>query len=800
MKKIIPFFLLYILLSVCLKAQIITTVAGGGSALADGVPATTAKLQHPCCISLDGSDNLYFGTLLTTPEIKMIDAAGIIHTVAGTGVPGFSGDGGPATLAQIQYPTAAVDPAGNIYIADRYNYRIRRVDAITKIITTVAGTGVGTSTGDGGQATAATLEPYGVCIDGSGNLYCVDSATMIRKIDPLGIITTIAGSKTAGFSGDGGPATAAKMAMNGSMCFDATFSNLYVDCDTRVRRINISTGTITTFAGNGSPFYSGDGIAATAAEILVSYGICMDNSGNMFIADDGNERVRKVDIPGIIYTVAGIGVAAFSGDGGTATAAAINSPAGVATDRCGNLFIADAANDRIRKVHSGTYVTPTISISATPGSTVCTGTSVTYTATVSNGGSTPTYQWYKNGTVVSTGSNYTYTPTNNDSVRCVLTSSNPCVTATTAYSNTITMTVNTVVTPGISITAAPAGAVCAGTYVTYTATTTGGGASPGHVWYVNGAVAGTGGSYGYTPTHADSIRAVLTSSDACASPASAYSNRIIMTVNPVAVPTVTANVSPNDTVCESAMVTFSTAITGASVSTPGYQWYKNGAVVGTGSVYSYTPATNDSVRVVVTGSTPCISGVTAFSNSVHMRVEPNVVAGIFLAGSTSAAPIGSNVLIAASLTNVMSGYVIRWMNKGVLFATTTTNVLNYTKGPDTDTITATVTPTGSYGCYNAATSGKYVVRALPRGVGVASIGQLPITVYPNPAGDVVYVDGLQSAATFRLLDVVGRVVKDGALDAGLNSLPVDGLASGVYVLEVSDAVTGKRMTSRVVKQ
>ncbi|MGH2768211.1 MAG: hypothetical protein ACRDIF_04545, partial [Actinomycetota bacterium] len=224
-------------------------------------------------------------------------ASGFISTVAGTGSSGYSGDGGPAASARMKGPrTLAVDSEGNIFIADTMNHRIRKVDS-SGIITTVAGTGSAGYSGDGGPATKARLYwPHDVAVDASGNLYIADSANqVIRKVDPSGIITTVAGTGSAGYSGDGGPATGAKLNEPRGGAVDAA-GNIYISDrrNHRIRKVD-SSGIITTVAGTGSAGYGGDGGPATAAKLDGARGVGLDGSGNIYIADTGNHRIRRVE-------------------------------------------------------------------------------------------------------------------------------------------------------------------------------------------------------------------------------------------------------------------------------------------------------------------------------------------------------------------------------------------------------------------------------------------------------------------------------------------------------------------------
>ena len=294
------------------------------------------------------------GFLLFFNSLVWAQGPGTITTFAGTGQGGFSGDGGPATLAKLGRPAAVFgDLAGNTYIADAHNHRIRKVDA-SGIITTVAGNGTAGYSGDGGLATQASLNlPYGISVDNLGNIYIADQLNhRIRKVDTSGIITTVAGNGTAGYSGDGGPATAAGLNQPWDVYVDGSGEVYVADrLNHRIRKVDTS-GIITTVAGNGTAGYSGDGVAATAASLKSPLGLLVDAQGILFIADDNNQRIRKVDLSGIITTVAGNDSRGYSGDGMLSTETSLNSPHDVYVDQVGNIFIADTDNDRIRKVAS----------------------------------------------------------------------------------------------------------------------------------------------------------------------------------------------------------------------------------------------------------------------------------------------------------------------------------------------------------------------------------------------------------------------------------------------------------------
>lgn len=349
---------------------IITTIAGGGPCciLGDGGPATGTRLGGPAKVALDAAGNLYIVEYYNNRIRKVAAATGIITTVAGNGTAGFSGDGGPATAAQFNGSQGlAVDAAGNIYVADRYNDRVRKVTAATGIITTVAGSIRGFY-GDGGPASAALLNhPVSLALDQSGNLYIADGHnSRIRKVDAAtGIITTVVGSSLTTYSGEGGPATSAGLGFPVDVTFDAS-GNLYLaDFDTeRIQKVDATTGIITTIAGSGFAGFTGDGGIGPAAEFHGADAVAVDSTGNVYIADFFNHRIRRLTPPTIptwtMSTVAGSGTAGLSGDNASATSAAMNAPAGVAVDLTGNVYLADTVNGRIRKISAATGVITTV--------------------------------------------------------------------------------------------------------------------------------------------------------------------------------------------------------------------------------------------------------------------------------------------------------------------------------------------------------------------------------------------------------------------------------------------------------
>lgn len=317
------------------------------------------SLMSPAAIVFDSQGNLYFAEP-GNHVVRKFSAAGSLSIVAGNGVQGFAGDGGAATAAELDSPQGlALDAAGDLFIADTHNHRVREVAAATGTIFTVAGTGAAGFSGDGGAAQAAALNrPTALALDAAGDLYVADTGNhRVRRIAAgSGVITAVAGNGTQGFAGDGGPAVAAAIDSPGGLAVDAA-GNLFI-ADTRngrVREVNALTGVVTTVAGTGGAggniqSFSGDGGASAAAGLALPRGLALDTSGNLYIADSANHRVRRISASGVIATVAGQGTEGFAGDGAPAIAANLDSPQSVALSPGGLLTMSDTANQRIRQL------------------------------------------------------------------------------------------------------------------------------------------------------------------------------------------------------------------------------------------------------------------------------------------------------------------------------------------------------------------------------------------------------------------------------------------------------------------
>ncbi len=340
----------------------ISTVAGTGFQfpLGDGGLAVNATLYGPTGLAIAPDGSLIISDTINY-RIRKVAPNGIITTIAGNGFGGYSGDGGPATATGLYFPAGiAADTAGNVFIADLGNQRIRKV-AANGTISTVAGTGNPGSSGDGGPAVNAELNsPAAVAVSSTGDVYVSDDSSRIRRVDSTGTISTFAGTGVDGFSGDGGLAVNAELELATAMVFDSTGTFYFADSfNGRIRTV-APNGIINTIVGNGIIAYSGDGGPALGAQLGQPFGVALGPDGSIYVASTYNHTVRKVSTSGIISTFAGSGYSGFSGDSGPAAAATLNQPNSIAIDGSGNIFISDSQNFRVRRVDAITGVITTV--------------------------------------------------------------------------------------------------------------------------------------------------------------------------------------------------------------------------------------------------------------------------------------------------------------------------------------------------------------------------------------------------------------------------------------------------------
>jgi Bacterial Ig-like domain (group 3) len=354
-------------------AETIITAVGIGAPgyEGDNGPASAAELDGPSGMAFDSAGDLFFTDNFNNVVREVVKATGDVITVAGNGLAGYSGDGGPATAAELYGPDGvAVDSAGDLFIADAKNNVVREVVQATGDIITVAGDGTAGYSGDNGLATAAELNnPRTVAVDSVGDLFIADRGnSVIREVvKATGDIITVAGTGTAGYSGDNGPATGAELNHPFYVALDSAGDLFIADTgNNRIREVIKSSGDIITFAGNGTAAANGDGGPATAAGVGDPHGLAFDAAGDLFIAEQSYNVVREVvKATGDVITVAGNGLAGYSGDGGPATAAELDNPYRVAVDSAGDLFIADGYNQVIREVTPGVTVTISTKYAAT---------------------------------------------------------------------------------------------------------------------------------------------------------------------------------------------------------------------------------------------------------------------------------------------------------------------------------------------------------------------------------------------------------------------------------------------------
>jgi hypothetical protein len=565
--------------------------------------------------------------------------AQMITTVGGTGIFGYNGDGGIATSAQFSFGIKiTVDGSGNIYLADMDNHRIRKIDVNTRIISTIVGNGIPGFSGDGGLASSAQItQPIECAFDSNGNLYILEGFR-IRRVDATtGIITTIAGTGTSGNTGDGGLATSANINYSGGLAIDAS-GNLYFSTPSSIRKVNISTNIITTVAGNGTVGFSGDGGPAISAQFNNVIDLDIDNNGNLFILDNLNSRVRKVDAAGIISTVAGNGVRlVYAGDGGIATSASLYNPIGISVDANNNFYIGD--NYHIRQVNTATGI---ISSVAGTGSMNFSGDGGPATSAGVYGGST---DFDNNGNM--------YVP-DGPRIRKVFS----CFQTSSYSMNAQSLCLNATAQP-----------------ITFTVTGTG---SINYQWYSNTVSSNYGGtlisgatSTSYTPpTSTPGIKYYyVTVTGTCGTYISPPS--LAITVNSSTSITTQPSAS-GQTLCLNATATpLAVTASGASLA---YQWYKNtinsnsgGTLISGATSSNYTPPTLTIgtsyyyVRVMACNIvTSLVSGAIVVNSTTVINTQPSTTPqSVCLNGSTTALSVsasGTGVITYQWYSNIINSY------------------------------------------------------------------------------------------------------------------------------------------------
>jgi hypothetical protein len=802
----------------------ISTLAGTGTQgfSGDGGPATSAQISRPRGVAVDGGGNVYFAEFESQRIRKVNGTTGIISTLAGTGTAGFSGDGGLATSAKLNNPLGvAVDGSGNVYISERSNNRIRKVSGTTGVITTLAGTGVAGFSGDGGPATAAQLNgPHSLAVDGSGNVYFSEiENNRIRKVSgTTGVITTLAGTGVAGSSSDGGPATAAQINSPTGVAVDGNGNVYFAEFENeRIRKVSGTTGVISTVAGTGTAGFSGDGGLATSAQLYRPTGVAVDGSGNIYFSDRDNERIRKVSsTTGIISTLAGTGTAGFGGDGGPATSARFISPFGVAVAGNGTIYIGDLDNHRVRQLIAVANLAPTAlalsnsSVAENAGANAQVGTlsttdanagdTFTYTL-VSGPGSTDNGSFNISGNTLRLTASANFETQNSYAIRVRTTDQGgltfeqpftititdvneaPILTAISPASGPVGVSITLTGTNLINITAVRFNGTAATVFSTGTGTTATAtvpvGATTGNVTITT--PNGTSNGVAFT---------VLTAP-------------IVMTATPTTLTTTSA--------------VLGASITGNGGMSSGTTTYGFVYVLGTGTPtltnYTGTNGTNISPAAVPQSFSAVASNLTPGATYTVRAYGVNNVGTSYGEALTFTTVSALPTLTAISPA---SGPV------GVSITLTGTNLINITAVRFNGTV-ATVFSTGTGTTATAtvpagATTGNVTITT-PNGTsngvaftvtanGLASTPALTaaqVALYPNPAGKATAVRvTLPVAAGTRtahatVLNALGQVMSQTTLtvQAGQASgiLRTAGLAAGVYVvrLQAGDAVVSKRL-------
>lgn len=718
-------YLLFLFLFCCVgNAQVITTVVGDGSEGydGDGGPATAANMADPSGIAIDNSGNIYIADMHNN-VIRKVDPAGIITTFAGTGTLGYAGDGGPATSALLYHPfRIAVDNAGNVYFTDQNADVIRKVST-SGIITSITGHLPLGYSGDGGPLLSAQFYGLGgISFDNVGNMYIADAGNhVIRKVDASGIITTVVGNGTPGFSGDGGAATSAQLNRPYNAVFDAA-GNMYIsdNMNGKIRKVD-NAGIITTIAGIGGVGYSGDGGPAVNALFAYPGCIAVDNLGNIFVPDIGNLVIRKIDPSGMITTFAGNGNYGNSGDGGAATSAELGYPSVVTTDNAGNVYILIKEYfNVVRKVNTCLIA----DVLQQPASvSLCNSGTAVFLVQANNAIG---FQWQvnSNGSWNNVSDDGTYAGANTAGLTVTVPGPGMdnyqyrcMITNACGYINSYpaTLKVAPPLTPSVSI-ATPNTTICAGTAAGFTARAVNADMNPTYQWTKNGVKAGTNDST-YSDnniTDNDVIQCIITINGGCMAGSHAVSNSLIMSVTPLLTPSVSVSTSGND-ICAGMPVTF-TAVVQDAGSNPVYQWAKNSVAVGTnaGNFTDNALSNNDTITCTILSGYRCPSPADATSNEVVMVVHPLLTPSVSIDATSDKICRGKPVLFSGTAQNGGATPVYQWTKNGI-------NV-----GANAGTYSDDNWTNGDY-IQCLLTSSEQCVSA-----GTATSNRITVTVYPDP--------------------------------------------------------------------
>lgn len=601
------------------NAQFIRTVAGnGGDTLSgDGGNAFRASIATCTGVAVDSRGNMYI-TINTLHTIKKVTRNGIISTYAGTGYPGFSGDGGPASAARINSPYGIiVDRDDNIFFADGGNLRVRKIDT-SGTITTIAGVGgFGYYSGDGGAAVASKTGALNLSFDYSGNLLIADGNSRIRKVNTSGIISTVAGSGAVGISSTTGPATSYPIEGPTGVTADSR-GNIYFSeaINNMLKKVNAS-GIISLYGGSssGSAGSSGDGGRVSSARFNRTNSLRVDSVNNIFVVDMGNHRIRKIDTNNMIRLAWG-STSGFAGDGGPATGAKFSSPTDLTIDKWGNIYICDYSNKRVRQI----YKIDTFRITVSPDDTICGGAAAIFRAGINKPYYNSRIQWYVNGTPAG-GDSLIFTATSirtGDLVTCRVLDTNYSGGILLAVSDTIRMTTSPVVVPHTHITVSR-DTLCARDTITLTASAINGGPTPRFTWFRFSTPIGTGQTIVYNPTFGDIITVILTSSEICPSPDTAMDSRRLYITDSYE-PLVTIDAYPGTTINHWGDIVHLYTESTFGGSAPTYQWYRSGTPIpgATNQTLDVEVYANDTLYCVMHSNHVCVVPSVDTSNTIYI--------------------------------------------------------------------------------------------------------------------------------------------------------------------------------------
>ncbi|MEP7109993.1 MAG: T9SS type B sorting domain-containing protein [Ferruginibacter sp.] len=672
-----------------LSAQLITTIAGNSTPgfSGDGGPALFAQFNIPVAICFDAAGNMFVADY-GNQRVRKIDAqTGLTSTIAGNGMTGFSGDGGLAVNAQLDHPAwVLADNLNHLYITDLNNLRVRQVNLTTGIITTVAGNGTENYV-NGARADQTGMLPFALAFDRDDNLHISQhpgpfvsyTTNIISRVDKLtGVVTTIAGNGQFTFAGDGGPALQASLFFPMGMCFDAS-NNLYVadNLNQRIRKIDAISGIITTVAGDGSGNRNPpDGSLAINVGLANPTDVKTDPVGNLIFVDFNDLRIRKVTVAtGTMTTIAGTGSFGLGSDCVPPVSTALGGPRVAAFDSKGNLCFTDQDFHRIRSIISGTA--PTISISPST-SDVCLQNVVTFSANSTGTNGQSVYQWKKNGVNVGTNnSTYTDTFSKNDVVVCMLTAGT-CGNAQIT-SNSYTLTGTFEVTPVVAM-ESTATEICVGTTITFTATNVSGSLNPGFEWYVNNQMVASGTTVFSTNSlaNSDTVQCLMRVTHCSVGTTKALSNSVTVKVYTTLHPAITVQASSSD-ICRGTPVRFKATVL-QSGNSPVYQWKVNGNSVGVDSSEFETAALAEAdlvtCEMTTAASNTCLPVQTVISNQVIMKVQEPINPTLKIEALQSEICQGDSIQILAISTPVLLEPEFKWQVNNASVAGTNLFTIN----------------------------------------------------------------------------------------------------------------------------